>query len=563
MIEGYYEDATKKMKKVVKDRENCLYHTYVWYYNSLFSVNRMRDKYINMLKEHPVLLPLYALNYKNSEDGIAVYDSSFQIKVIEAYDKIARIELITSVVHNVRKAVYDVNKMYPTQLQVFDLGDQEYICVLSFTKAMEAFISEKLFCQNLGIKIYNQVSEEIFPNKAKLYLVKKFSSLPQSLSYGDMISEDDTITEAFAIDKSVMELLKKRDKGDAMVIKKLAMTLWSIVIGKTFKQDHLVSAVTTDELQKLPVAIINHDLTKGFAELVNDTKDALDSYNEYAGCSVNDFENELKTTISDSISVLHDFSLFKEYVDLKKLEEGYVIKMPSLAEISAALSINYQYKNGEGAIVYNYSKDVFKDVDLKALHDSFISVLYQVLNKAYGSGEAIKSEEEAVKNVNANNVEGVDKIENVNSNRLQQLMFAAITECGVFNICTSNEKKYVADNANLKTYSMGQNLILPNIKYDTIRIIVDGKVSMERMDKEGYLKPLMLLRKNEIIGFDSLYSPFVSADVYTVTSDKCYLVEIPINVVKQIAATHVGIAFDLMKIVSDRGEKFKKLWMLN
>lgn len=534
--------------------ERITFSTFVIYINSLYMVQRIKDKYFSMINSNLVLSSLFLANHamgNNSLDFEKSYESSFFIKNIESYNKRSRREFLSSVISDQRNEVYDAQTMFPSNINIYEFDEQKYVGIISLSTLFLREIDKNQFFQSFGLKLYNPYIGMGRAKQTQDYYREMFGDYPESISKGIEIFEENMVSESIEIDSDIADILNGCKIKELNNIKGILLSIWDVILAKSFNKSTIISTEAAMFSKPLPVSFIRHNVNKNFDEIVLDTVKALNSYDEHSDCRIIDMEAALERPISDVVSCLSDFSMFYHDVEASELGVGAVIELPSLADVSAALRIYYRYLDGKYVIEYHYEKKIFSDISIRELHDNVMAILRQILSAATHT-----------QNV-AMTIDGVKPAKDANEKRLLDMKLHVINKCEIFKECTSSEKEYIAENSNIVPYNIGAGIVSPNRKYDVIRLVTNGKVTEEGISKEGYVEPLMLIKEGEFFGFEALFEPYVSKDIYSASTKMAFIMEIQVSAIKTIYAVHPDVVVSFMKIVAERGEKFKKLWMMN
>lgn len=545
--------------------EEYTYHTYVFYVEGKLKLQHIKEKYFNIIKEYPFLRTIYA----KDEQGFYVaqedenMENAFQIRDVEAFDDASKFAYISSIIASARRGTYNCETMYLTTMNLFNIKDSAYVCVLSFCDALSKSLSALMFLSKLGLHVYRPEERELPNDKARHYYSQLIGNSPKSISMGRSLKQKDFIKESFEVDKELVDIVRGDFFHDYSVLRCMFICVWGIVISRAFGMEEVISADIESVSRHFSVSLTKQRKSADFKTALIETIEQTKKIREYPEISRDDFRHIVGGNVSDAVSILHDFTEYvKPVVNIKDVEEGGVIELFAEMVTSAAINIKYKFGVDKSRVEYRYEKDIFANVSIKDLHDSVMKSLCMILRKIYIENAENKDAINNTADINIDKCIDAKNGQNANANRILGAKMTVINTIGVFRECTNTEKEYISNNSIIRTYMMGENIILPNIIYDSINIIVMGKVANERLDNENYIKPIQILKEGEMFGFESMFEPYKSKDIYSAVSDQAIIMTIPVPVLKTVYAKHPEILIEFMKMIDVRLDKFKRLWIL-
>lgn len=467
------------------------------------------------------------------------------VRDISDNDAETKNKLINSIIISERSRIYDGDDMSDRYLHIIQYGRGKYIAIAAVLKSVgEDKVSELLksiFGTTASTFLYSNESV----NDSRVYWKGVSSKIVLSGRKDAATSFNPNKEEYLPFEIANTELFKTMLSTSPSRVKALMSCAMSKVICKSFKCGSIVFEDDHNggKLSRFPVRFEDVNNLKVVDNMTDTFNDAYRfhniSYEEIADM----IHVDLKTIIMYTQSFCPDNG-FDVYI--KSAKAGIVYKINALELTNSPLYIVYRPSAETPAVYYHYDAAFFKGKNITGIHKAFCALLDEYLQ-----GRIVDIDFERYL-TNRDEIEAKILKAKVNS----------LNMTGWFGKYSEADVKRLAEKCRLVRGISQQAFAESGKKITKICFILSGKVEIDGTDRKNKLNTLMILKKNDVFGLESLTDDCVTKVDYRTYSDDALLLVMDSDIFWQEAEKHPEIMRKVINIQSDRLYKFQRLWMI-
>lgn len=509
--------------------------TYVWTVEQTGIVNIIRMKYLNFEKKF----------FKSGNE------SSFQIRTIENFDDSMKWSIIEANVLFFRKKQYVPIAMPAANFTLFKENINKCVCVFSACQELVDNAEIKAMLADLGYEFKADSERQTLDKQAFDYYTSLMQNIPILKDYTDGWDEE-LIEEEFETDKDISQAyLAIKQQNDTVKFCSVLFSVWGVLISKILKWSELLQAGYFGKNITKSLFLIKSEDNANISKVIENTEKQMKFIRMLPDIQTSVAEDIAGYSFERFIPVIHDFTrLQTNQSSLNYQLQENSLTYYSAENLKAPLCIKYLVKDDNLVFRYSYNKVIFKNLNVEKVHMAFMNIMKRCINKDALSPEVFTN---------------ISVPAESNQNELRRLnqLKVAMDSIKILHCLKDEEKNKLLDYANIMIAELEDKLVLPNEPINKVGFLLSGKVSAERIDKDSCVKPLFLLKSGSMIGLEGMLESRTSKDLYSVTSDKAYILYIRVGAFKTICNAHPEIYQSILQSYEDRLEKFKKLWLLS
>lgn len=504
---------------------------------------RYYDVYFYKFPEHTVM-PIIE---KSVEAAYKLINVGVSLKDLTTYGKIKIGGILNSFINSERKKVLrDSDKNLKCYYLKISPKDWLLVVFADNTPEWEEK-AKQLFRVAVGKDVYKMcfIKEEHKENPliSKGYWKDKLKDKP-AFKTVQKNNNNGKEQETFFVDNELFTILKATEKTlDELKI--IFTTTWCQILSKTIKDETCIFEDMHDGgmLDYMPLTITLHKPVDYYLENIDEQlRDGARNDNISNG----ELNSVVQYAIGEHVALGQNYYSDSKYdFFFSNMVDTTIYKLKHMEETEAAISASYHFTDENIAVTYRYKVANFERIDLKDLHAAFCGVAKKILRSKATDVSLLDffvSEEE---------------YKRVRNERLAN----AFKKAHFLDKLKPEAQKLLYDKCQFKDLIMAEELTTFDAKYDRICIIEEGRFEMSGMSMDHSVHPLLILKEGDVIGIES----FLDQDSTTTCiafDSLCKVIEVPIEVLNEIAKDNADIQKDLLKIQTARLNKFQKLWMM-
>ena len=133
---------------------------------------------------------------------------------------------------------------------------------------------------------------------------------------------------------------------------------------------------------------------------------------------------------------------------------------------------------------------------------------------------------------------------------------------GIFQMITVDEIMKLAEYCRLRTYLSGDSVITEKTRISNVCILGDGTLEESRMDADGMVKTVRIIKQDSVFGIESLFPNGESGTTYTVISPQAKIVEIDSKILTEALRRVPEGWIALLQKENDQKSRLQRLWTM-
>ncbi len=553
-------------RRFIQDRK-------VWYYD-LYICNMLSEERVNLAKvnfhglvsQNPIFTMVCDADLQTciarsaTPAGVPVKASQdlFFFRDISDDPEDKKHERMERILVSLSRKQYDPLKNRMVELTIVKRNDRLYtlicaVCMQTMCIDDGNTIARYLFgniqtiyylpdAENLGK--FTKPSEMILNNYWKRIL-GKMSAPPRKKQSAN---SQKFLYDVKALDNEHIVLIERFVRDYGLDAKSILFGIWAIIFSKfsLIPHFHIAMHVPNREMMFMPITL---NLTKdSLADTLHSINEQLSESIKYSDCNEDILRRILGFHYMDAcplsfISMQSDDLL--GFVD--RTEEAYITYCRACIPSESNLQIGFYTTDKYIFVEYQFDPELISQTDIVSLDDSFRKMLTAFLAKM----DYEKICEHVVKQNTTSKAEEVAKIARVLEtnpafSRLDAKVLATLAAC-------CRPVSAISEDCPIET---GDSL-------DALYLIEEGHIEMAAISKESVPQPLMILKKGDLIGLESLMTDRTAVNTYRVVDDTARLISIPSYAFIKIASEHPEMWKELLTTASGRMNRFAKMWLIS
>ncbi|MBE5970783.1 MAG: cyclic nucleotide-binding domain-containing protein [Lachnospiraceae bacterium] len=535
------DDVDDNAWRVIRNTENgrkLHNRIFIWYMEGEQDPEILMQRYNEYRNDYPAFRTMYIAKGVSRPLKIVLKseDTVFPITSLIGLSSEKQNFIIKNVLAAEIRHVYDVERDSILKLQVYEIGHDKIIVILS----MYAFPGVEFGgVRNFLFKVFDgyKVKEGNIPHvndpaiermnktikkKALAYWEGIRDSMPKAAKYPGMNLDNlgvETESIYFSlgekITQNLSECAEKMDVDPSAII----MKAW----GKFLAQQNNVEKVALgmvckgESLNVIPVIYDDGEavesLWKHISESIANTVVSLEEIDEY-----------LEEVVERHFKCVHnffDYTVINDTMSLKKNGEISINSYRDLEKVNPPLTINYYFFDDKLSINYVYKQNLYIDDDINKLHDMFVKVLEDVIEGLKTGKKGKKPKKSQAFNSEASPSE--QKL--LEEKRVQQKA-QALQDSGIFVGIPFGSILELARRSQIVTFSHGDAIIAEGMPTHSVYVIMDGQVAQSKSGNFGRTITGAFVEHGGVMGLESILIDTKSLTRLEVASDYVTCLEI-------------------------------------
>ncbi|MDO5573509.1 MAG: condensation domain-containing protein [bacterium] len=212
--------------------------------------------------------------------------------------------------------------------------------------------------------------------------------------------------------------------------------------------------------------------------------------------------------------------------------------------------LNIRVLSGKVAFNCIYDQSHYEPESVQAVLEAYMSLLRQIT-------------EDEQKQVGELRTEEFSRIEDIQEEREKQYLRRVImlAENPVFSSLPAEELEKLALSAQIMQCTEYDVVLTEGEEVEMATFIIEGSVKISKTGKDGWERPILLLKKNQMLTGQWIQEDRHSGFTMTANSMNTTLMHIPIPVMIDLMSRYPGVARACFGMANDRYMRVVKLWM--
>lgn len=459
----------------------------------------------------------------------------------------------SNVFSNIISAMHrrDVSDNEPPQIIVLKTGENDFFLIMGITKDIGEGEGKTIFTRLFTSSNF----EEIRPLGGNPH------EREDTWKYWAMILDDrdmKPVTQAssawlgkepagdlFTIDPELTLLLKNPSNAN-INISSLCTTLWGLLTCKFFDAQsvYVEDVHENGKLSHMPVKVDSTSrIVDAYAYVEMQYKNAID----YDDICLEEIETTTGLRLNEYM-ILSQYFIDKNCYGnlLYALHTGVPYKLTHFVKPDAPINVTYHFSDTIMRLEYEYDTGLISRTDLHMLHTSFCDLLKQYLVARENislSKLKFQASKEATRQKNI-----ADTVQ-------------AFLKCSIFKEYSGEELLRFASSCTRRNKFFEDIILDYNAPSESLYIVSVGKIVVETLTMDRYVKTVMVLRPGDVFGIECLLErPNVDFS-YRVLTEMAEVIEIPQKVLTGEMQVHQELYSKILEIQTKRLTKYQKLWV--
>ncbi|MCR5828721.1 MAG: hypothetical protein K6F93_00010 [Lachnospiraceae bacterium] len=460
-------------------------------------------------------------------------------------------EVKKKILSDIIAAEYRTDTGRPVRAYIIKYEPDVYLSILSFKRIGENFDEnalKKIYGARNKINVFLSRQTDEAVSVSRTYWKKLISKLDYSnpivAGNSDIIKSRQK--ELFVLGDSLPYLINVVAKKENISLKALFTSVWGIIMCRTNDRKFVLIEDIHEKgrLRHYPIVVAS---LGDFKNIYRSVIGQIDMSDRFDNVDIESTAKFYKAPIRDMMPLAQNFAgTTHDQFAISDIREEVVYIYEHYPELYAPLRVNYHFGEESLSIEYEYEENAFEGMDIGTLHESFCMLVTQVLT-ASGNTDVRVLKEKA----------------NRHANQLRQTASKCdiLRDCTLFKGYSIDELCNIAAKSKLVT-AVGEELITDHYSEPgELYVLGLGKISMEAIDKDSLIHPMMLLKRGDCFGIEAVLKSEESLCGYRAVGGVAELISIPPDVVEELISKNPSMATEMLRIQTKRLETFQKLWM--
>lgn len=567
---AYLTEKEKEMLEEINGFRSLNYKLVVWHMTGTINMQQIMSDYSKFMQKNEVFRTVYL--HKGLEEPVRVVyqnrEKNFPIHDLKNMNRDTQSFLIKNVLAAEARREYNIESDSSFRIQGYLISGNEILVVISIYPYLPypMGIREMMYrifdgmkhksnAHNVDEKTIRKMNEELrqkninYWKELLLPLGKSLTIPGESKSIGDKKKRR---SEKVFLYKELGEELTGKIlefcKKNSISVKAVFLCAWAELLGRYHDEKNPVMLVAYkgEKMNVLPVKIVREE--KKHPNMLEVDKQLKRSSNN-SNCTIHDIESAAGISFSEYFRVLHSFIEFGEQTDIEREKKSSKsVNTIHTDDVDINLHINYQIFD-KNMIVNAVSKEGIPEIVLENLYDLFLEEVSMILEP-----DGAKFDKKSFLKIDDSDEEKLYKIQIA-----QTALY--LKNAGIFESIKVEEIMKLAEYCRLKTYFFGDNVVSEKCRLSKLYILGDGKIEESRMNEEGMVKSLRILKQGSLFGVESLFDRGEASTTYTVISSQAKLVEIDKEIFAEVFRKKPEGWIALLEKEYDQKDKLQRLWM--
>lgn len=454
------------------------------------------------------------------------------------------------IVSDIISAEYRTTSGRPVRAYVIKYEPDVYLSIISCKHSNEGFDEEvlrKIYGARNKINVFLSHQTDEAVSVSRTYWKKLFSQLDYSnpIVTGNFDSSKNRQKELFVLGESLPYLINVVAKREKISLKALFTAVWGIIMCRTVDRKYVLIEDIHEKgrLRHYPILVPS---LGDFKEVYKTVVRQIDTANRFDNVDIETTSKLYKMPIRGMMPLAQNFAgTSHDGFGITEIREEVVYVYEHYPELFAPLCVNYHFGDESLSVEYEYEENAFEGMDIGKLHESFCLLVIQILS-ASGSTDIRVLKDKADRK----------------TNQIRQTASKCdiLRDCSLFSGYTLDELCNIAAESKLVT-AVGEELISDHYSEPGgLYVLGLGKISMEALDNEALIHPMMLLKRGDAFGFESFLGEEESMCGYRAVGGIAELVAVPQETVDELVKEKPELIEEMKKVQTVRLEKFQKIW---
>ncbi len=459
----------------------------------------------------------------------------------------------SNVFSNIISAMHrrDVSESEPPQIIVLKTSDTDFFLLMGITKDIEEGEGKSIFTKLFTSSNFEEIRvlggtphdrEETWKYWAMILDDKNMKPVTQASSAW---LGKEPATDLFTIDPELTLLLKNPSNANVN-ISSLCTTLWGLLVCKFFDAEsvYVEDVHENGKLSHMPVKVDSKSrIVDAYAYVEMQYKNAID----YDDIYLEEIETTTDIRLNEYMILSQNFIDKNTYKDLLfSLHAGVPYRLARYTKPDAPINVTYHFSDTIMRLEYEFDTGLISRTDLHMLHSSFCELLKQYLV--------------ARDNISLSKLKFQASKEATRQKKIADTV-QALLKCTLFKEYVGEELLKFASSCTKRNRFFEDIILDYNAPSENLYIVSVGKIVVETLSMDRYVKTVMVLRPGDVFGIECLLErPNVDFS-YRVLTEMAEVIEIPKKVLTGEMHIHPELYGGILEIQTKRLTKYQKLWI--
>ena len=454
------------------------------------------------------------------------------------------------IISDIIAAEYRSGSGRPVKAYVIKYEPDVYLAILASKQSEEGGVDEEVIKNVFGVR--NKINVFLARQTDEAVSVSRtyWKKLLTNLDYSNPFVSEPSGTpkprqkELFVLGDSLPYLIRVVAQKEKISLKALFTTVWGIVMCHAVERKFVLIEDIHEKgrLRHYPIVVLG---TGDFKEIYKTVVRQIDTADRFDNVDIETTSKLYKLPLTGLMPLAQNFAgMTHDGFGIAEIREEVVYVYEHYPRLFAPLCVNYHFSDDSLSIEYEYEENAFEGMDIGKLHDSFCQLVTQVLS-ASGSTD----------------IRVVTDKANRTANRVRQTATKCdiLRDCSLFSGYSLDDLCDIAAKSKLVT-AVGEELISDHYSDEGGLFVLGlGKISMEALDKDSLIHPMMLLKRGDCFGIESMIGEEGQMCGYRAVGGVAELVSIPSEVVSELIKEKPSFSETMHALHKKRLETFQKL----
>lgn len=387
-------------------------------------------------------------------------------------------------------------------------------------------------------------NEKKSSSESSIYWKEFFSSLPSDVFKPQKNEKMNMESERYFADENLSSLLGIMLSNGKTSLKSII----TLIIGKLLCTYFNTSKILIEDqhiggaMDRVPILVNSNLSGKDLYSNIMGQLSEAEKYDMITFEKLSEYERD--SEYSKKVLASIDFKSDLRFTGFLKRMAGNKLYQISTAKYSKLpFSVDFFLTGNKLSATYSYDVDMFEKVNMEDFHNEFCRLLFDFLC----GRDIVPQGFEAVSNI--------DK-----RKRVTEVKIDCLKKIGMFKKYTNQELRDLAPSCFFEYLNSKQEAISIKSYPENIYFVIKGTIEVGGLDSGKFLRPLYMLKKNDVFGIESILEDNRAMVQYSVYSDDAILLVFNKKEFLSECAKNPKLVMNLLEIQSKRLYKFEKLW---
>lgn len=454
------------------------------------------------------------------------------------------------IVSDIIAAEYRTSSGRPIHAYIIKYEPDVYLSIISCKHSSDGFDEEvlkKIYGARNKINVFLSYQTDEAVSVSRTYWKKLLSQLDYSKPLVEMTeTAKKRQKELFVLGDNLPYLINVIAKKENISIKALFTTIWGIIMCRTYDRKFVLIEDIHEKgrLRHYPLLVAS---IGDFKDIYRTVVRQIDSADRFDNVDIEETAKIYKLPLKKVMPLAQNFAgTSRNKFGLSEIREEVVYVYEHYPELFAPICVNYHFDDDSLSIEYEYVENAMEGMDIGNLHEAFCMFVSEVLS-ASGNTDVRVIKEKADKR----------------ANQIRQTATKCdiLRDCSLFAGYSLDDLCKIAEESSLVT-AVGEELITDHgSQAGGLYVLGIGKISMEALDRESLIHPMMLLKRGDCFGIETILKEGETVCGYRSVGGISEMVFIPPDFLKEMMASDPALSTEMLKVQTQRLETFQKLWM--